>query len=283
MRNFKGKIEEDVLFQKKILRQDMMRLHKTEEEYLTVSNGRFYRNSYLDGKRISKYISAEEKRLLGYLLRRGLYKKRIKVIQNNLRYEEQLLKHYQPYNQNSILEKMSSAYKIGFASIEFLEDEVINSAQEIYQKYSFFSEETFPGHKTVRGDKRRSKSEVIISNLLDEYKVKYQYEEPLYWNEDISYNMQTIAYQNKLPQKILPDFTIKKADGSDIYWEHLGLLSDADYRKKWSDKQLFYFLQGINQGDRLIVTCDDAEGRFDSSIAASIIEQLAREQGDVLF
>ena len=283
MRNFKEKLEADVVFQKKILRQDLMRLHKTKEEYLTFSNGRFYSNSYLDGKRISKYISAEDKRVLGYLLRRGIYKKRIKIIRENLRYEEQLLKHYQPYDQSSILEKMSLAYQVGFTSIESLEECEKNRLQETYQRYSFFSEETFNWHTTVRGEKRRSKSEVIISNLLDEYKVRYEYEEPLYWDDEIPYSLQSIAWQNKLPQKVLPDFTIKMSDGRDIYWEHLGLLSEEEYRKKWSDKLLFYFLQGINQGDRLIVTCDDAEGRFDSSIAASIIEKLIREQGNVLF
>ena len=71
-------------------------------------------------------------------------------------------------------------------------------------------------------------------------------------------------------------------EGREIYWEHLGLLSDDDYRKKWSDKQLFYFLQGINQGERLIVTCDDADGHFDSSIASEIIEKLVKEQAYVL-
>ena len=132
MRNFKEKLEADVVLQKKLLRQDMMRLHNTEEEYLTYSNGRFYRNSYFNGKRISKYISSEEKRLLGYLLRRGMYKKRIKIIQNNLHYEELLLKHYQPYNQDSILEKMSSAYKVGFESAELMKEDEKNKIIDSY-------------------------------------------------------------------------------------------------------------------------------------------------------
>ena len=282
MRNFKEKLEADVMLQKKLLRQDMMRLHNTEEEYLTYSNGRFYRNSYFNGKRISKYISSEEKRLLGYLLRRGMYKKRIKIIQNNLHYEELLLKHYQPYDQDSILEKMSSAYKVGFESAELMKEDEKNNAEGTYKKYSYFDADISGWHTTVRGEKRRSKSEVIISNLLDAYKVNYEYEKPLYWDDDVSYNAQSIAYQNKLPHKILPDFTIMLPEGRNIYWEHLGLLADDDYRKKWSDKQLFYFLQGINQGERLIVTCDDADGNFDSSIASEIIEKLAKRQTYVL-
>jgi len=259
-----------------------MRLQKTEEEYITYSNGRFYRNTYINGKRVSKYVSSEEKRLLGYLLRRGIYKKRTKVIKSNLRYEEELLRHYQPYDHHSLLENMSKAYKVGFMSIETLDDDGKRKAEETYNVYSLFEEETVHWHTTVRGEKRRSKSEVIISNLLDEFKVKYKYEECLYWNDEVSYRSQNIAYQNKLPRRILPDFTITMPDESKIYWEHLGLLTDEEYRKKWSDKQLFYFLQGIHQGDRLIVTCDDAEGNFDSSIAAAIVERIAEEQKYVL-
>jgi len=34
-----------------------------------------------------------------------------------------------------------------------------------------------------------------------------------------------------------PDFTLANADtGRLVYWEHLGLMSDPDYRRRWQQK-----------------------------------------------
>jgi ATP-dependent DNA helicase RecQ len=80
-------------------------------------------------------------------------------------------------------------------------------------------------YATVNGDKVRSKSEVIIANLLAANKIKYIYEKEL-------------KYSNG--KWILPDFTIIKADGSEIYWEHLGMLGIESYDNRWLEKQEIY-------------------------------------------
>ena len=46
--------------------------------------------------------------------------------------EELLLKHYQPYDQDSILEKMSSAYKVGFESAELMKEDEKNKIIDSY-------------------------------------------------------------------------------------------------------------------------------------------------------
>ena len=88
----------------------------------------------------------------------------------------------------------------------------------------------------------RSKSEVIISNMLEERGIDFLYEEPLYAEDGSFY---------------LPDFTINWR-GSDYYWEHLGLLDREDYRAHWEQKRAWYerFFPG-----RLITT----EESFDLS------------------
>lgn len=80
-------------------------------------------------------------------------------------------------------------------------------------------------YSTLKGDKVRSKSEVIIANMLYNNNIKYEYEEKLYYEKD---------------KFILPDFTIYLEDGEVIYWEHLGLLGCEGYDNNWMDKSLIY-------------------------------------------
>ena len=76
-------------------------------------------------------------------------------------------------------------------------------------------------HRTARGELVRSKSEVIIANLLYANRIDYRYEEPL-----------VIDGLTKLP-----DFTIEDDNtGEKYYWEHLGMLSDGVYRRRWEEK-----------------------------------------------
>ena len=80
-------------------------------------------------------------------------------------------------------------------------------------------------HSTSKGDKVRSKSEVIIANLLFQHKIKYEYERPL---------------EHGSGKPINPDFTIFLSDGKKVYWEHLGLLGTESYDKTWLYKLGIY-------------------------------------------
>lgn len=80
-------------------------------------------------------------------------------------------------------------------------------------------------HQALTGDMVRSKSEVIIANLLHERGIEFRYEKPLYAT------VEGTMY--------LPDFTLIW-QGEEIYWEHLGRLDLPDYRKKWEAKELWY-------------------------------------------
>lgn len=79
-------------------------------------------------------------------------------------------------------------------------------------------------HEALTGDMVRSKSEVIIANLLHERGIEMRYEKPLYASDGTMY---------------LPDFTLLWR-GEEFYWEHLGRLDLPDYKKKWDIKQSWY-------------------------------------------
>ena len=71
----------------------------------------------------------------------------------------------------------------------------------------------------------RSKSEIIICNLLNEHKIKYKYEHKLFYDGE---------------HHIEPDFTIVLPDGNEIYWEHVGMLGFEDYDENWVRKINIY-------------------------------------------
>src|SRR3546814_20689982 len=79
-------------------------------------------------------------------------------------------------------------------------------------------------HEALSGDKVRSKSEVIIANLLHQAGIPFTYEEPLY-AEDGSF--------------FLPDFTLR-VGGEKYLWEHWGMMSDEGYSAHRQKKKAWY-------------------------------------------
>ena len=112
-------------------------------------------------------------------------------------------------------------------------------------------------HRTRKGIAVRSKSEVVVAEVLDSLGISWEYELPLYSRTN--------------PRDFrLPDFTVSY-EGGIFYWEHLGLLSVPTYREAWERKREWYKANGF--ADRLIVSADGPDG----SIDAGEIERIARE------
>ena len=113
-------------------------------------------------------------------------------------------------------------------------------------------------HRTLKGDLVRSKSEVIIANMLYEAGIEYEYEKELDLGED---------------GIRIPDFTIEDAEsGLCFYWEHCGMLGDAAYNKHWQEKQALYKKHGIVEGENLIVSRDSLNGGIDSAEIKRLID-----------
>ena len=108
-------------------------------------------------------------------------------------------------------------------------------------------------HTTIRKELVRSKSELVIANRLAAHGFSYYYEKPL-----------------KVSEKdfVRPDFTIMY-QGEEWYWEHLGLLDDEKYRKRWKRKEKWYRKHGFFE--RLITSQE--VGGLDSKKIDELIEE----------
>lgn len=113
-------------------------------------------------------------------------------------------------------------------------------------------------HRTRRGEGVRSKSEVIIADLLYSKGIDYHYE---------------LARLGLDGTPRYPDFTIEDAEtGQTIYWEHLGMMRVPAYKARWGRKLDWYRQQGILPWEEgggpngiLLTTQDDERGGIDSA------------------
>jgi energy-coupling factor transporter ATP-binding protein EcfA2 len=124
-------------------------------------------------------------------------------------------------------------------------------------------------HRTERNHLVRSKSELSIANMLFAKGIKnYHYERELSLEGSKRY----------------PDFTIEDDEsGITYYWEHLGMLYDPAYRKRWETKLAWYRRVGIlphaeggGPKGTLILTQDDEHGGLDTAAVAKIIEEVLK-------
>lgn len=121
-------------------------------------------------------------------------------------------------------------------------------------------------HRTARGELVRSKSEVIIADLLDGLGLPYSYEHPFVGPDG------SVRY---------PDFTVDDAEtGRRVLIEHLGMLDRPDYVRRWKAKEAWYREAGVWSGsdggaEPVLLTTSEIGG-FD---AAAIRAQIAKAFG----
>lgn len=95
---------------------------------------------------------------------------------------------------------------------------------EVKDKKHLFLEDRLI-NRTLRGEDVRSKSELIIANMLYSNGIDYEYEPVLELNGETR----------------RPDFVIYDDDsGETYYWEHLGMCTNRGYREDWKRKEHWY-------------------------------------------
>lgn len=122
-------------------------------------------------------------------------------------------------------------------------------------------------HKTRKGITVRSKSEVIIADLLYSKDIEFHYEQPV------------VAADGSWRS---PDFTIvDDTTGATIYWEHLGMLQRPSYRRKWEAKLAWYRANGIlpkedgpGTNGMLVTTRDGDDGSISSADLEHLIDEI---------
>lgn len=209
------------------------------------------------------YIKKQDGEIAKQLAQKSYLQKTVRVLQEQLRALYNFKASYDDIALDRIYDELPEERK---QLIEPLTGSVQSRIraweEENYQPY-----DAYPEHKiyeTDRGELVRSKSEVIIANLLHQYRkdIDYKYERPL-----------MLRTKNSGEITVHPDFTIiNRNTGRIYYYEHAGKMDDPKYGLDFVRKMDLYTANNILQGKNLLITYEAASAPLSLQSVRKIIE-----------
>lgn len=112
---------------------------------------------------------------------------------------------------------------------------------------------------TDKGERVRSKSEVIIANILNKLKIPYCYELPLQLKNNVT---------------VHPDFCcLNVRTRKEIFWEHFGMMGDKEYAENAVKKIREYTENGYFSGDTFIYTMETSENPINTKEIENLVKK----------
>lgn len=213
---------------------------KEGENVYAVKHHNSYQYYLKDNKQKTlKYIKAKDKKKALQIIQNEYNSKFLASLHKELIEIERMLKMYSKSSCDKVYNSFPEGKQIVITPAIIPDEAYIKQwIDEPYEKKVF--KEGSPEYYTFNNERVRSKSEVIIANMLDKLGVIYKYEKPLYL---------------KGFGRIHPDFTILDVrNRKEIYYEHLGMLDDEEYLSKAISKIRHYEKNGYYLGESLIIS-----------------------------
>lgn len=208
-----------------------------------------------------KYISKQDKGKIKQYLQKRYAESAIKIMNREIKGLEALLKTAD--GLNVVLQKLYSdqeeEIKMYLDPIDMSDDEYVKAwlAQPYISK---IIPDTIPVYETDHSERVRSKSELTIANAMGKLNIPYKYECPLRLKNG------TVIY---------PDFTILIVSKRKVvYWEHRGMMDDADYARSAIARTKDYAKSGFYLGDSLFITEETSSTPLGTDEIQAIIAML---------
>lgn len=273
MNNMISEAKEEIIKLEKMMKKIDGFLIHAPEGCLKWQNRRkktYYYHQYLEKKNISarkwnrKYISGENISLAKELAKKHYYIILKRIIRKRLKALNTLIKDYPMEEIDAIYDDLCDERKALIEPIEMtVKEKVKQWMEEVYEKNTSFSENL--RYETEQGDIVRSKSEVIIANILYQYRkdILYKYEKPLE------------IIENGRKKTIYPDFTIMNVHtGKVIYWEHAGLMDDAFYSNEFVKKMNLYVSNGLIPGKDVVLSYETSLTPLDINAVKRLVKEV---------
>ena len=207
--------------------------------------------------RNGKYIPVAERKRAIALVQKAYNKRALAAASKQRNAISAFLRSYDPQALREIYQREGKLRQPYLRPFELPDAQYAEAWQGMVYESKAFREDVSV-HYTERGERVRSKSEVMIANALARAGIPYRYECPLNFDGRI----------------IHPDFTIlRMRDRKEVYWEHLGMMDDAEYRHHAFMRIRTYESSGIFQGERLILTIETGRLPLNSVLIQRTIEQ----------
>jgi len=204
------------------------------------------------------YICEKDVDLVRRLAQKAYDKKVIDSTRKELKAINSFFSNYPEIKAEQVYEKMHEERRKLINPIVETDEQFVANWESVHYDGKGF-EEGFPEIYTAKGERVRSKSEMIIADTLNREGIPYRYEYPV---------------KIKGWGKFYPDFTalnIKKR--KEIYWEHLGMMDDVAYVENALQKITLYMQNGIFLNDSLIITYETKRIPLNQRMIKLMIEQ----------
>ena len=219
----------------------------------------YHRNNPKDFNGV--YIKEKDRELAKQLAQKDYDKKVLTCAEKELNAIDKFFLNCPDKSVEQIYESLHEGRKQIITPIIETEEQYVQKWQEeTYQGKEFY--DNTPELYTMKGERVRSKSELIIADMLSKEGIPYKYEYPLYL---------------KGFGKIYPDFTVlnvKKRE--ELYWEHLGMMDDPEYAEAAIRKITTYVQNGIYPGEKLILTYETRKNPINQKVVKGMIEHFLR-------
>lgn len=212
------------------------------------------------------YIRGENSHIARALAQRDYDKKVLRAIEQELKAIQKYLSHVPEIKPEQIYENLHKERQKLVLPIQQSEKEYVEGWESVEYQGKGFHENT-PEFFTAKGERVRSKSEVIIADLLNREGIPYRYEYPI---------------MLKGIGKVHPDFTVLHVkERKELYWEHLGMMDNADYAEKAVQKISTYAQNGILPGEGLILTYETQRCPINQKQILLLIQHYLRQECDI--
>ena len=181
-----------------------------------------------------------------------------------LRQKAQIRKMLRHYNEDELIKVYADMAGSRKALIDPLmpDDETYARLWQNYQYESGNFEDGAPEFYSERGERVRSKSEMILADRYLRMGIPYRYECPL------------TLYDGNRPYTIHPDFTVlNKRTRQVFYHEHLGRMDDENYVNKNLWRLELYQRNGIYAGENLLLTHETQKRPLDVKLFERMAER----------
>lgn len=193
------------------------------------------------------YIPKDKIRFIKRLAQKDYDGALLKELERQLSLIEKFMQEYAKCDALKVFERLHKNRRQFVLPVQFSDEQYAVRWLALPYKGKSFREGE-PEFLTSRGERVRSKSEMIIADILAKNNIPYKYELP----------QQMKAAGGKLIP-VYPDFTcVNLRTRQEFLWEHLGRMDDSDYSMKTVMKLRTYSKNGFIPGKNLILTmeCD---------------------------
>ncbi|MBQ6496312.1 MAG: hypothetical protein IJI74_03985 [Firmicutes bacterium] len=199
-------------------------------------------------------VKEEPNAIIWKIQEKRFAKAMISVLRNNIEIKQKLVSQLLSDLESDVMEKLPKAYR---PNVRFKTKP--SHVSGIHQSENPFKREQLT-IQTSFGLFVRTKSEMIIAELLHSLGITFYYEKALTLKVQ---RFGTDGHPYWTSHTYYPDFTIELPDGRIIYWEHKGMMSDINYVKNNNQKCVDYNMNGIFQSHNYIVTEEGPNNRID--------------------